>query len=201
MITPPTYQSLKALYQKNGYKFYESGQYNTNLFGIRNSDLSVVDQFNDLLGVAYLDEFFTPQCLVFQGTTKPGLLYLRDRLGNPNGTAIVIPGSYPGVWMCGFHHRGLPSQYPAYEQKGTFRCHRDNILNGVFDMGGPTYTDGAGINGHHAATGESTLVGGWSSACQVCSSDKEHAIWFAVGQRCAELYGNSFTYTLFQDTP
>lgn len=195
----PTYQSLRSLYLSKGYKFYEEGQYNVNLFGIRNKDHTVVDQFNDLLGVAYKDEFGVEQCLAFQGTTKPGLTYL-NKLGNPNGTAIVCPGQYPGVWMIGFHHRGESNQYPAYEQKGVFKCYRDNILNGKFDMTGPIYTDGAGINGHRGPEGgEIVAVGPWSSACQVCSSGREHSIWLNVGWRCSELYGNSFTYTLFDE--
>lgn len=194
-----TYQEVKALYQKNNYKFYEQGQYNVNLFGIRNKDLTVVDKFNDKLGVAYVDEFLNLQCLVFQGTTKPGLSYLTDKLGNANGTGIMCPGQYKGFWMIGFHHRGQANQYEAYEQKGVCNCWRDNNKDGKFTMSGPIYTDAAGVNGHHAAEGESQNVGPWSSACQVCSSKREHAVWLNIGWRCAELYGNSFTYTLFQD--
>lgn len=194
-----TFDFIKQLYLNKGYKFYDTGKYNVNLFGLRNADLTVVDKFNDVLGAAYLDEFGNKQCLVFQGTTKPGLSYLQDTLGNPNGTAIVCPGQYPGVWMIGFHHRGDPvKQYEAYEQKGQFKCWRDSNKDGKYTMSGPIYTDGAGINGHHAAIGESTNVGPWSSACQVVASDKEHAIWLAIGKRSAELYANSFTFSLFQ---
>lgn len=194
-----TYDQIKALYLSKNYKFYENGQYNVNLGGRRNKDLTITDKFNDICFVAYIDEFNQKQCLEFQATTKPGLKYLSQELGNPNGTFILDPGQYSGVWMVGYHHRGQANQYPAYEQKGVFKGHRDKILNGKFDLDGPPYTDAAGVNGHHAAIGESALVGPWSSGCQVLSSDKEHKIWLAIGERCAELYGNSFTYTLFQD--
>jgi len=196
-----TYAQVKDMYRQAGYKFYDQGQYNINLFGIRNKDLTVVDGFNDLLGVAYLDEFLNQQCLVFAGTTKPGLIYLKDKLGNPNGTAILIEGFYPKCWIIGIHNAGKESAHEAYRQAGpgVFRVHRDNDKDGQFDMTGPVYTDASGVNGHTTRDFEIMKVGGFSAACQVVQDDKEHQIWLAIGKRSAELYGNKFSYALFRE--
>lgn len=196
-----TYEMVKALYRSNGYLFYETGQYNVNIFGFRNKDLTVVDKFNDLIGVAYLDEFLSPQCLVFAGTTKPGLVYLKDKLGNPNGTAILIEGFYAKCWEIGIHNAGKPSAHEAYRQigPGVFKVYRDNDKDGSFDMSGPVYTDASGVNGHTTRDFEIMKVGGFSAACQVVQDDKEHQIWLAIGKRSAELYGNKFSYALFRE--
>jgi hypothetical protein len=195
-----TYDFVKTAYQKYGYKFYDSGKYNVNLFGIRSKDPDV-NLFNDILGVAYLDDFGTKQCLVFWGTTKPGLTYLKDKLGNPNGTGILIPGQYPKAWIIDFHNKGTEHEHKAFRQAGpgVFKVWRDKNKDGKLDYSGPIYTDVSGLNGHTTRDFEIVNVGGFSAACQVVRDDKEHRVWISVAERAAELYGNIFTYTLFQE--
>lgn len=194
------YDFIKSLYAQKGYKFYDSGQFNVNIFGIRNMDLTVVNKFNDLIGVAYLDEFGNKQCLVFAGTTKPGLTYLKDKLGNPNGTGILCEGQYPKCWTIDKHNIGKEHEHEAYRQAapGVFKVFRDKDSDGNFDLDGPIYTDVQGLNGHTTRDFDIENVGGFSAACQVVQDDKEHQIWLAVGKRSAELYANLFTYTLFR---
>lgn len=194
------YDFVQSMYLARAYKFYNAEPFNVNLFGIRNKDMSVVNQFNDLLGVAFLDEFLNKQCLVFQGTTKPGLTYLKDKLGNVNGTAILCEGQHKKCWMIGIHNAGKEHAHEAYRQSGdgVFKVWRDNNSDGKFDLAGPIYTDSQGINGHTTRDFDVVNVGGFSAACQVVQDDKEHQIWVAVGKRAAELYSNIFTYTLFR---
>lgn len=196
------YSEIKARYSEKNYIFKERN-YEANLFGIRNKDLNAVDYFNDILGVAYKDSFGQEQCLIFAGTTKPGLAYLGKEAGNPNGTFIMCPGQHRNAWMTGFHHANDPvKRYPAFVQSaaGVFKGWRDNDKDGKFDFSGIIYTDSQGVNGHHAGTiGETKNVGLYSMGCQVFQDDKEHHIWFAVGERSAELWGNLLDYTLFQD--
>lgn len=195
------YDFVKSLYLAKQFKFYDTGAYNVNLFGIRNKDLTVVNQFNDILGVAYLDEFGNKQCLIFQGTTKPGLTYLKDKLGNPNGTGILCEGQFPKCWFIDFHNRSNEHKHEAYCQvgPGVFKVFRDKDSDGNFDLDGPIYTDVQGLNGHTTREFEIVNVGGFSAACMVVQDDKEHAIWVNVGKRSAELYANLFTFTLFRE--
>jgi hypothetical protein len=194
------YDFIRNMYSGKGYKFYDTGAYNINLFGIRNKDLSVVDEFNDIIGVAYLDEFLNKQCLIFQGTTKPGLTYLKDKLGNEEGTAILCEGQFTKCWFIDKHNKGKEHEHDAYRQRGegVFKVWRDKDKDGQFDLSGTVYTDVQFLNGHTTRDFDIYKVGGFSAACQVIQDDKEHQVWVSVGKRSAELYGNCFTYTLFR---
>lgn len=197
-----TFDQIKALYDKNGYKFYDSGKYNVNNYGRRSKDHSLVNQFNDVRGVAYIDAFGVKQCLEWACTTKPGLTYIGEgKVGNVNGTAILIPGFYPKCWKIGKHNIGKPHEHDALVQSGpgVFKVWRDNNMDGKFDFDGPIYDDVTGLNDHTTREHDIHNVGGFSAGCQVTQDDKEHMIKFAICQRSAELYGNSFSYALFQD--
>lgn len=196
-----THSQIKQLYQDNGYVFF-TDRYRANLFGRRNKDLMTVDKFNDVLGAAYIDGFGNAQCLEFAGTTKPGLTSLSDKPMNANGTFILAPGQHLNCWKVGFHHADDPAKrYEAYQQAGSgvFKGWRDNDQDGKFDFAGKIYTDVGGLNGHRAGINDTINVGPYSYACQVVQDDKEFLIWLAVGKRSAEIYGNLFHYTLFQD--
>lgn len=196
-----TFDQVKALYQKHGYKFYDSGKYNVNNFGRRNADRKTVNTFNDIRGIAYLDAFGQKQCLEWACTTKPGLSYLGDKVGNPNGTAILIPGYYPKCWKLGKHNRGKEHEHDALEQAGpgVFKVWRDGDQDGAFDFDGPIYDDVTGLNDHTTRAHDIHNVGGFSAGCQVTQDDKEHMIKMAICMRAAELYGDLFSYALFQD--
>lgn len=193
------YQQIKALYDAKGYVFHKE-RHRVNLFGRRNKDIVTVDQFNDMLGGAYLDGFGTEQCLEFAGTTKPGLTPITNGVANPKGVFIMAPGQHLDCWIVGFHHINDPDKkYEAYQQKaaGVFKGWRDGDKDGKFDMTGPIYTDAQGVNGHHAGE-ESVKVGGWSEGCQVVQITGQHLTWMSIGKTSAKFHGNSFHYTLFQ---
>ncbi len=197
-----SYDQVKSFYVSKGYKFYDVGGYNVNLFGFRNKDLSIVDSFNDYIGVAYLDQFMNKQCLLFAGTTKPGLTGLKDKLGNAEGTAILIPGQYPKSLVLGKHNRGKEHEHEALVQNGSgvFKTWRDSDLDGKFTTTGAVYTNVAGLNLHTTREHRIVRVGGFSMACQVVQDDKEHSILMNIVKRSAEWYpeNKSYTYTLFQ---
>lgn len=194
------YDFVKSLYAQNGYKFNE-GKYAINLFGIRNKDLITVDAFNDLLGVAYQDQFLNNRCVVISGTTKPGLTYLKDKLVNPNGTGILIPGFYENAFALGIHNAGKPTAHKAFLQSGArvFRVWRDADMDGKFDFGGPIYDDVGGLNLHRSGINDTVNVGPYSAACQAAQDDKEHAMIYALGERYFEIYKKLLSYALFQE--
>lgn len=191
-----SYGDVAYAYGRAGYKFYDNGKYNINLFGIRNSSM-IVDEWNDLLCVAYRDEDNTPRLMVHKGSTKPGLYWLKTKLGNINGTAILMPGQYPKCWQIGFHN----NQYLALTQKGMpFRVWRDADGDSRFDYDGEVFTDVTGLNMHtESYLRETEKVGMYSAGCQVRADNDEHDEVMAVCQKSAGLYGSSFTYALFTE--
>ncbi len=199
-ITGVTYDQVKGMYDAKAYKFHDAGKYQVNLGGFRNKDLLTVDKFNDYLFVAFLDEFQNKRLLLFAGTTKPGLAYLGDKMLNPNGTGILIPGQYPNCWVIGTHNEGKPTAHEAFKQSGpgVFKVWRDKDKDGQLDFSGQVYTDAGGVNGHRAGVNDTFNVGPYSAACQVWQDDKEHSIAVAVAKRCVEIYNKPLTYTLFQ---
>jgi hypothetical protein len=189
------YDLLEGAYKKRSFVFLKR-PYEVNVGGIRSKN-PVVNEFNDVLFIAYLDGFGQKQCLCFKGSTLPGLYYLKNKLGNVKGTFIVQPGQNINAWELSFHHIGTPEQYEAYRQVGTILGWRDDNADGKFDFSGPTYSDGQGVNGHHAA--DKAAVGAYSAGCFVVQDKEEHLIWIAPAKRHVELYGNHINLTLFQE--
>jgi hypothetical protein len=193
------YAEIKALYDKNCFTF-ETKPYRVNHFGRRNKDLITVNQFNDIRGIAFVDDFGNEICLEFKCTTKPGLTGLVGEPVNKNGTFIMAPGFYNDCWIIGKHNRGKEHEHDALVQRttGVFKGWRDNNKNGKFDFDGKIYEDATGVNDHTTRAHQINNVGGFSLGCQVTQDDKEHMIKMAAAMRDFELYGLPISYALFQ---
>ncbi len=192
-----TYQKLKLIYEAKGYAFFDNGSYNLNLFGIRSSS-PLVDEFNDVMGIAYRDEFNNEQLLIFKATTKPGLYFLKKKLGNARGTAILIPGQYRSCWRLGTH-----KGYAALQQSkaGVFKVWRDNDSDGDLDMHGPVYNDVTGLNGHTTSfKNDIEKVGAYSAGCQVIQDDLDFKLFLSIIRKSTSIYSDIFSYTLFEET-
>lgn len=191
-----TFEQIRELYKSNDYKFYDKGKYNVNLFGIRNG-YGTVDEFDDILGMAYYDENNEPVVIEHKGTTKPGLYYLKNKLGNAKGTAILIPGYYAKCWTVGKHN----GKYQALVQSGNvFKVWRDNDSDGQFDIGGEVYTDVGGLNMHTTSfINYNAKVGAYSAGCQVRQFSTQHLDVMKIINKSVELYGNIFSYALFEN--
>ncbi len=163
-----------------------------NLFGIR-SKSTLVDQFDDVLGIAFRDDFGNGIVLEHRGTTKPGLYWLREKMGNHQGTFILAPGQYPRCWKIA-EHKG----YEALVQVGSpFRGWRDANKDGKLDPNGNIHRDVTGLNMHTTSfKSDVEVVGAYSAGCQVRQRADDHIVVMSILKRSAELYGNSFSYTL-----
>lgn len=193
MNKQPRYGQLQTALIRRGYRFFDEGNYNLNLIGIRTAD-DTANTFNDHLAVAWRFDG-VPHCLVFPATTDPGL-YWRRHPANVNGTAIVVPGQYPGLWQLGLHQ----GKYPALVQRGPIRVYRDNDCDQVLDQDAPIDAGLFGINCHRAsAHHESRQVDRWSAGCQVLASPKDFGLLMALCERAAENWGRSFSYTLIEE--
>jgi hypothetical protein len=196
-----TYEEIKSLYLRSE-KPFSTRPYELNHFGRRNADLVTVNKWNDIRGVAYVDEFNVGHVLQWRATTKPGLSALNGKPMNANGTFILMPGFYRDCWKIGKHNKGNEHEHDALVQNGTgiFRGWRDNDMDGVFDFSGPIYTDVVGLNDHTTRAHTIKHVGGFSYGCQVTWDDKEHMMKMALCFRHAEVHLTEvFSYALFQD--
>lgn len=186
-----TYAEVKILFECLGHRFYDNGVYNVNLFGIRTKGKA--NEFDDVLGIAYRDDFGNGIVLEHRGTTDPGMYWLESKMGNVKGTAILVPGQYPKCWSIG-KHKG----YEALVQNGMpFKVWRDNNQDGDLDFGGQEHSDVTGLNMHTTSfLSEVETVGAYSAGCQVRQRDEDHKVVMEILKRSADLYSNSFSYTL-----
>lgn len=219
----PTIKDITSVMQHKGYSVYQKDDklYNINIVGIRNSDMNA-NTFNDTLCVFWkykgVDNLKT-----YSITTDPGKEYRLSPL-NEEGTAIVIPGQYNGLWKIGLHK----GQYEALVQKEKVGVIRDFNKDSYLDCSIPTIYDRIdkssnpvsikykyvlddkviciveyglfGINCHRSSiTGTSTIVDKWSAGCQVFASINDFKEFMIICNNSARVFGNSFTYTLLDE--
>ena len=118
-------QFKKALDNK-GYAFFERGDYNLNIVGVRN-DSGKADTFDDFINVIY--KLNGEWCVdTYPATTEPGTSILRRPI-NKKGTAILVPNQYRGVYKIDTH--GGKRKYTALCQRnGEVEVWRDDKKNG-----------------------------------------------------------------------
>lgn len=189
----PNFEQLGSALKALNYQWFENGNYNLNLVGVRTAD-NKANNFNDWLCVAFYTDG-NPHLFCFPATTDPGLFYRANPLC-VDGTAVVKPGQYPGLWTLGMH-RG---KYSALVQAGPITVYRDNNRDDVVDGGGEEQTGMFGINCHRAAQAlESHQVDKWSAGCQVLANPLDFALLINLCRLAAIRYGNRFTYTLLRE--
>jgi hypothetical protein len=192
-----TRQQIKDAVISKGYRWFESGNYNLNIVGVRNSETygKVTNKFDDCLTVSYnVDGEEKFHC--FTATTDPGSHWERNLL-NKDGVAILVPGQYRGSHKIRKHQ----GKYEALCQKKEVKVYRDNNKDGVYDMLEENIHEGIyGINIHKAGSrvNGSTQIDKWSAGCQVFSKESDFNQLMDLAYKAKDLYGNSFTYTLIE---
>jgi hypothetical protein len=183
---------IKAAMKLKDYKFFESGDYNLNIIGIRNSDTGskVTNVFDDLLTVSYKigDVWHFKK---WAATTDPGTKGVKE-FHNAQGVARLVPGQYRGSHAIGLHQ----GKYEALKQAKPVKVYRDANKDMTYDT--KLITEGIyGINIHKAGA-DSTYVENWSEGCQVFKKSADFDEFMALVKKAATLHGNSFTYTLLE---
>jgi len=188
-------ESIKEAFNKLGHAFFEKGDYNLNIVGIRN-DSGKADTFDDTIIVAYKK---SSKWIVdtYPATTEPGTSILRRPI-NKKGTAILVPDQYRGVYRIDTH--GGKRKYTAVCQRnGTVNVWRDTNKNSIPDCVGPKDSGFFGINIHRQwGSDEREYTGGVSAGCQVFQSSKDFYEFMDTCNKAADKWGNSFTYTLIE---
>ena len=187
-----TREQVELAVKAKGYKYFENGDLNVNIIGIRNSapGSKVTNLFDDWLTISY-KEGGVWQFYIWNATTDPGKapMVAGNKIG---GIARVVPGQYPGSHMIRLHQ----GKYEALGQKANIKVYRDNDRDTEYDT--DTITEGVyGINIHKAGQ-DSTWVERWSEGCQVFKRVKDFDAFMKICKKASKIHGNSFTYTLIE---
>jgi hypothetical protein len=191
-----TKQLVEEAVKNLGHKWFENGDYNLNIVGIRNSGTgdAITNKFDDWITVSFKTG---PQWhyYEFPATTDPGK-HWAENLMNPNGVAILVPGQYRGSHAIG-QHRG---KYSALKQINNMKVYRDKDLDREYDMEPDSIREGTfGINIHRASEwGKSTQIDKWSAGCQVLADNYDFKRFMELADRSSGIWGNKFTYTLIE---
>jgi hypothetical protein len=190
-------KNLRKVMTSKSYIFFDGNKkLNLNIIGVRR-DNHGTNEFDDFLVVLYKNQNLKEECKVYSITTDPGEHWLKNPL-NPKGTAVLVPGQYRGTWKLGRHQ----NKYEALVQAKPVKVWRDNNKDNIIDYQGfNTLSEGYfGINIHRSNPyDKSYLVNKWSAGCQVFQSVKDYDEFLDMCKRSANLYGNSFTYTLLTE--
>ena len=185
---------FQKIFARKGYTFFTKGEYNLNIIGVRHKGSKVTNHFDDCLVVIYNTPNEQNVKRVFVCTTLPGKKAM-DHPTQIKGTAILKPGQYRGAYQIGYHK----GKYKALCQKKPLIVYRDNNKDQVYDLSPISIDRGIfGINIHKAGD-NSTLVDGWSYGGQVLAKSIDFNALMRLVEKSANIYGNSFTYTLINE--
>lgn len=187
-MIPPILQKVRQA----GYLVFEEGYHNANIVGVR-SMVRAADSFDDTLWYCARDKWGHWYSLAWPVTTDPGLYYLRHPT-RAAGTALLCAGQYRGSHGIGLHK----GKYEALRQQKNVTITRDDNRDSKIDRGGQRYTGIFGINIHKSYDAEN--VGKYSAGCTVFKYDKDFDVFMALCRLSRYHWGNSFTYTLLEDT-
>jgi len=192
----PTREQIEAAIKAKGYKWFENGDYNLNIVGVRNAETlnEVTNKFDDHLTLSYkVNGEWNYHC--FDATTDPGKHWV-DNVLNEAGVAILKENQYRGSHKIGLHQ----GKYEALRQQKPVQVYRDNNLDDCYDMDESTLQEGIfGINIHRATKWEgkkSTQIDKWSAGCQVIAANDDFRLFMEICNKSKDIWGNSFTYTL-----
>tara|TARA_Y100001973_G_C5051956_1_gene258161 strand:+ start:34 stop:639 length:606 start_codon:yes stop_codon:yes gene_type:complete len=193
-----TREKIKEVLDNKGYKYFENGDYNLNIVGIRNSatGTKVTNKFDDTITVSYKEngEWMYHE---YNCTTDPGDNWMENPMLE-KGCAILKPGQYRGSHKLRLHQ----GKYLALGQKSPVTVYRDANRDDNYDLNeNSTDTGLFGINIHRATALEgktSTYVDKWSAGCQVIASNDDWHAFLNICQTARENWTNSFTYTLIE---
>jgi hypothetical protein len=195
-----TREQIEAAIHNKGYKWFDVGDYNLNIIGVRNTTTGkkVTNRFDDCITLTYkIKKTWYFHC--YPATTEPGNHWMMNLI-NKQGSAILVPGQYFKTHKIGLH-RG---KYEALCQQKVLSVYRDKNKDLVYDTDTGQIDKGIfGINIHRATerpNAISALVDKWSAGCQVIASNSDWEHFITICKKAADTWGNSFTYTLIEST-
>lgn len=190
----------KKVLEDKGFAFFENGDYNLNIVGVRN-DSGDASKFDDFINVIYKSEGDWV-CDIYPVTTEPGVSILKRPLKavEDKGTAILVPGQYRSTYKIDWHGSKQKGHTALCQRGGQVSVWRDNNRDEIPDYHGPEDEGWYGINIHkHRGSDARVNTGGSSAGCQVFQSSRDFAEFMETCDESREKWGNSFTYTLLEE--
>lgn len=188
-------KNITEVFEKKGYEFFLS-PFSVNVFGIRMK--TGTDLFDDIICVAYMDDKDNFHVHTFDATTDPGKKWLANPMSG-KGCAVMVPGQYKEAYALGRHGKSNGGKgYTAGRQQKPIPVYRDNNKDSKHDMKADSIEIGIFYTNIHHGWSAST-VGSNSAGCQVIKSKSEFEnIFLPMVKKSCTLYGDNFTYTLFE---
>lgn len=188
---------IPSIVRHKGYAFFTNGLYNLNIIGVRkDNSKKITNLYDDILLVMYKTTRGWQKKL-YNITTEPGEYYMRKKLLNQKGTAILVPGQYRSTWEIGKHN----GKYKALVQCKPVKVYRDGNKDMIYDMYPETINEGLfGINIHRSNESYTRkTIDMYSAGCQVFSNPDDFQSFLSLCDEQAKRYGNKFTYTLIDE--
>lgn len=186
--------NFKEYFKKKNYCYFDNGNYNLNIIGIRNKNHTVSNRFDDALIVIYkINVNSKERKIIYPITTDAGLTYMENPI-TTKGAAILVPNQYRGCFQIGKHQ----NKYTALVQRKPVSVYRDRNKDLIYDMNDNTIETGLfGINIHRSNPYyASQKIDKYSAGCQVFQTPCDFNSFMKLCEKQRALYGNSFTYTL-----
>ena len=125
-----TREQIETAVKSKGYAWFENGDYNLNIVGIRNSatGTEVTNKFDDKITLSFKCdgqwEFYIYDC-----TTDPGKYWV-ENIMRKEGVAILKEGQFPGSHKIRLHQ----GRYEALGQCKDVTVYRDANKDGCYDL-------------------------------------------------------------------
>jgi len=186
---------IKKVLAKKNYLFFENGNYNLNLIGIRTKG-TTAGKYDDYMVAIYKNNSSEWVLHHWNITTDAGTHWLKNPM-NRKGTALLVPNQYRGCWTIGLHQ----GRYKALTQFKPVKVYRDNNRDAILDYKTATIDEGMfGINIHRSNPNRESLINEkWSAGCQVFADPQEFSEFLLIIDESARKYGDKFTYTLITE--
>ena len=193
-----TREQIETAVKSKGYAWFENGDYNLNIVGIRNSatGTEVTNKFDDKITLSFKCdgqwEYYIYDC-----TTDPGRYWV-ENIMRKEGVAVLKEGQYRGSHIIRLHQ----GRYEALGQDRNVTVYRDNNKDGKYDLDpNNTQTGLFGINIHRATKWggkKSSQVDKWAAGCQVIAANDDWHEFMDICRVAKDKWGNRFTYTLIE---
>ena len=193
-----TREIIEKAVKAKSYNWFEKGDYNLNIVGIRNSNTGteITNKFDDKITLSFKCdgqwEFYVYDC-----TTDPGRYWV-ENIMRKEGVAVLKENQYRGSHKIGLHQ----GKYEALRQQKPVQVYRDTNKDDKYDLSDDnTQTGLFGINIHRATKWggkKSKQVDKWSAGCQVIAANDDWHEFMDICRVARDTWGNSFTYTLLE---
>tara|TARA_R110000868_G_scaffold14036_1_gene65541 strand:+ start:596 stop:1204 length:609 start_codon:yes stop_codon:yes gene_type:complete len=186
---------IKKVLAKKNYLFFENGNFNLNLIGIRTKG-TTAGKYDDYMVAIYKNNSGEWVLYHWNITTDAGIHWLKNPM-NRKGTALLVPNQYRSCWTIGMHQ----GKYKALTQFKPVKVYRDNNRDVILDYDKATIDEGMfGINIHRSNPNRESLINEkWSAGCQVFANPEDFSEFLLIIDESARRYGDKFTYTLITE--